>query len=248
MYKNKQIIITGGCNGIGRAIAEAFLAQGAKVSVIDIDKEAGEEFAGAFENLCFFCGDIAEKTALESFVNSIKSPVDCVINNACLSAGGVLSDCSYGRFEYVQKVGVTAPYYIVSLLLSRKLLAKGASIINVSSTRAFQSQADTESYSAAKGGITALTHALAVSLAGKARVNSISPGWIETGKGIKHSKEDKSQHPAGRVGMPKDISETVLFLCDNEKAGFITGQNFIIDGGMSSQMIYHGDKGWTLKN
>ena len=251
-FKNKHIIVTGGANGIGRCISETFSREGAEVTVIDIDKHAGEQLQKRCENLRFYHGDIAEKTVLEHFVNSLNHPVDCLINNACVSRRGLLSACSYNDFEYIQRVGVTAPYYLTSLLLQTQLLAEGAVIINISSTRAYQSQQDTESYSAAKGGITALTHAMAISLAGKARVNSISPGWIETADyhesaaNPQHSEQDKRQHPCARVGKPEDIAEMVLYLCSN-KAEFITGENITIDGGMSRLMIYHNDFGWTLK-
>ena len=253
MKPNIHVAITGGANGIGRCIAEAFLCTDATVSVIDNDKAAGEALLRRFERLHFFHGDIAQKTVLEAFADSLDHPVDCLIHNACLSQGGLLSGCSFEDFEYVQRVGVTAPYYLTSLLLRHELLAPGASIVNIASTRAFQSQPDTESYSAAKGGIVALTHAMAVSLAGKARVNCISPGWIETAawhEGAEppsHSNLDHRQHPAGRVGRPEDITGMVLFLCDNDRAGFITGENIIIDGGMSKLMVYHDDCGWQLK-
>jgi len=248
-FKNKHAIITGGANGIGRCIALTFLREGAQVTIVDIDKSAGEKLQSCNDNLRFFHGDIAEKGLLEQFANALGKPVNYLINNACIGRGGLLSDCSYEDFEYVQRVGVTAPYYLTQLLLQRNLLAPNASIVNISSTRASQSQPDTEAYTAAKGGISALTHAMAVSLAGKARVNSISPGWIETANDnaatAKHSAEDNRQHPAGRVGTPEDIAEMVLFLC-SEKAGFITGENITIDGGMSKLMVYHNDHGWKL--
>jgi NAD(P)-dependent dehydrogenase (short-subunit alcohol dehydrogenase family) len=244
-HTSKFIVITGGANGIGRCITESFLNAGAYVVIIDIDKAAGEALQSRFPKLCFFHGDIAEKATLEAFTDTIARPVDALINNACISRKGLLSGCSWDDFEYVQHVGVTAPYYLTSLLLRKNLLADGASIVNIASTRAFQSQPDTESYSAAKGGIIALTHAMAVSLAGKARVNSISSGWIETTGISQHSAQDKYQHPAGRVGKPEDIAGMVLYLC-SEQAGFITGENITIDGGMSRLMIYHGDCGWKL--
>ena len=243
-FTNNHAIITGGANGIGRCIAEAFLAAGAKVTVIDIDQAAGENLQCNSPGLRFFHGDISEKAALERFVGSLGCPVDFLINNACLNRRGLLSGCGWEDFEYVQRVGMTAPYYLTSLLLQKNMLSKGASVVNISSTRACQSQPDTESYSAAKGGIAALTHAMAVSLAGRARVNCISPGWIETADSD-HSPQDKAQHPAGRVGRPEDIAAMVLFLC-SEQAGFITGENITIDGGMSRLMIYHGDGGWQL--
>jgi len=248
-FKNKNIVITGGANGIGRCIAETFLKAGAKVTIIDIDKSAGDKLQTRHKNLHFFQGDIAEKETLERFVSTLNLPIHCLINNACTQQRGLLSHCTYEDFEYVQRVGVTAPYYITSLLLQKNGLAANASIVNISSTRANQSQPDTESYSAAKGGISALTHAMAVSLAGKAKVNAINPGWIETANYHNnaepplHSKQDNQQHPAGRVGMPEDIAEMTLFLC-SEKAGFITGESITIDGGMSKLMIYHNDDGW----
>ena len=248
-FKNKHAVITGGANGIGRFIATAFLREGAAVTIIDMDKGAGERFAAQRENLRFFHGDVADKSALETFVRTLGRPVDCLINNACMNHGGILSPCSYEDFEYIQRIGVTAPYYLSSLLLQSDLLAKGASIVNIASTRAFQSQPNTESYSAAKGGIVALTHALAVSLAGRVRVNAISPGWIDcdTVEEISVSAPDNIQHPAGCVGTASDIAEMTLFLC-SDKAGFIAGENIVIDGGMSKLMVYHGDNGWRFDN
>ena len=244
-FRNKYIVITGGANGIGRCVAETFLNKGATVIIIDIDKKAGETLQNHCEKLLFFHGDIAEKSVLEDFVNSLNHPVNYLINNACISRKGILSSCSYEDFEYVWRIGVTAPYCLTSLLFQKSLFAPDAAVINISSTRAYQSQADTESYSAAKGGISALTHALAISLSGKVRVNSISPGWIETST-TEHTERDNKQHPAGRVGKPADIAEMVMFLC-SDKAGFITGENITIDGGMSRLMIYHNDCGWKLE-
>ena len=251
-FTNKHAVITGGSNGIGRCIAEAFLREGAAVTIIDIDKKAPEDAQ-------FFHGDIADKATLEAFAASLKQPADYLINNACISRKGLLSGCTYEDFEYVQRVGVTAPYYLTSLLMQNNLLIPKASIVNIASTRAFQSHPDTEAYTAAKGGIIALSHAMAVSLSGKARVNSISPGWVdrradslrgETGGNICESPElseqDHRQHPAGRVGTPEDIAGLVLYLC-SDSAGFITGENITVDGGMSRQMIYHNDHGWKLE-
>lgn len=251
LFEGKHAVVTGGANGIGRCIAEAFLNEGADVIVIDTDESAGENLRNRFARLLFFPGNIAEKAVLERFADYIGQPVDCLINNACVSRRGLLSGCSYEDFEYVQRVGVTAPYYLTGLLLTKNLFAPNASIVNIASTRVCQSQPDTESYSAAKGGISALTHAMAVSLAGKARVNSISPGWIETAAyrdetvPPEHTKQDRRQHPAGRVGTPEDIAAMVLYLC-GDQAGFITGENITVDGGMSRLMIYHNDHGWSL--
>ena len=154
-----------------------------------------------------------------------------------------INECSWDEFSYALAVGVTAPFYLTKLLAPH--FAPGASVINLSSSRDRMSQPQTESYSAAKGGIAALTHAMAVSLAGKARVNSISPGWIDT-TGSEFTGPDALQQPVGRVGKPDDIAEMILFLC-SEKAGFITGENICIDGGMTKLMIYHGENGWTYQ-
>ncbi|MDD4315731.1 MAG: SDR family oxidoreductase [Clostridia bacterium] len=233
MFKDKIAVVTGGANGIGKAIAKQFAALGAKVAVIDI-KENG-----------YFVGDIADKAVLERFAAKVIKDFGCVdflINNAPPAMHGI-ADCTYEQFENALAVGVTAPFYLAKLF--DKHFANGASIINISSSRDRQSQPNTESYTAAKGGISALTHALAVSLAGRVRVNSISPGWIDA-TGTDYGGADAAQHPAGRVGKPEDIAEMVMFLC-SDRAGFITGENICIDGGMTKQMIYHGDHGWTLK-
>ncbi len=140
-------------------------------------------------------------------------------------------------------VGVTAPFYLSQQLFP--YFNEGAAIVNISSSRDRMSQPQTESYTAAKGGISALTHAMAVSFAGKVRVNSISPGWIDTAF-TEYTGADAVQQPAGRVGNPLDIANMVLYLC-SEKAGFITGENICIDGGMTRQMIYHNDFGWKLE-
>ena len=238
-YKSKTAVITGGANGIGRCIAEFFMNAGAKFAVID-------KADTAINCDLYFHGDIADEQTLIDFVGKVKNKfgsVDYLINNACMSRGGILSGCGYDDFLYVQKVGVAAPYILTKLLLP--YFKPGASIVNIASTRAFQSQPDTESYSAAKGGIVALTHAMAVSLAGRVRVNCISPGWIDTAENPEHSEQDKRQHPVGRVGTPADIADMVLYLC-SDSAGFITGENITIDGGMSKLMIYHGDHGWNL--
>ena len=153
-----------------------------------------------------------------------------------------IAECGYEDFEYALKVGVTAPFYLSKLFAPH--FAEGASIVNISSSRDRMSQPQTESYTAAKGGISALTHALAVSFAGRVRVNSVSPGWIDNQFTV-YDGADAVQQPVGRVGKPTDIADMVLYLC-SDMAGFITGENICIDGGMTHQMIYHGDHGWTL--
>lgn len=258
IFENKHAVITGGANGIGRHIAKAFLAEGARVSILDIDDVNGTLFANANENLTFYNCDISQKSNIDEFYEQIddQNGIDFIINNAAMSSRGILSGCSWEEFERTQRIGVTAPFYISSVALKRGLLKTQASIINIVSTRAKQSQPDTESYSASKGALLSLTHAMSSSFSGYVRVNAISPGWISIPKSDTNeystseesdSDEDHAQHTTGRVGTPKDITEMVLFLCNPEKAGFITGQNLIVDGGMSKLMVYHGDHGWEYR-
>lgn len=230
-FNGKIAVVTGGAHGIGKAIAEAFRREGAAVHVIDI--QPGD----------WFVGDVSDKTALERFAAYVieqSGHVDYLINNALPLMKGI-NECSWEDFTHALAVGVTAPFYLTKLLMPH--FAPGASIINIASSRDRMSQPQTESYTAAKGGIAALTHALAISLAGKVRVNSISPGWIDTTES-EITGSDALQQPTGRVGKPEDIAEMVLFLC-SDKAGFITGENICIDGGMTKLMIYHGEHGWT---
>ena len=233
MFKGKIAVVTGGANGIGKCIAEQFEKNGAAVCVID--KAEGDHFVG----------DISEKNTIERFADNVISRygrIDFLVNNALPITKGI-NECSYEDFEYALRVGVTAPFYLSKLFAP--YFRDGSSIINISSSRDRMSQPQTESYTAAKGGIASLTHALAVSLSGRVRVNSISPGWIDTSY-KKYDGPDASQQPAGRVGNPLDIAEMVMFLC-SDKAGFITGENICIDGGMTRLMIYHGDNGWKLE-
>lgn len=231
-FQDKVVVITGGAQGIGKGIADEFRKEGAHVCIID--KQQGNHFVG----------DIADKIVLETFAEQVivkHGKVDYIINNALPIKRGI-DECSYEEFQYAMNVGVTAPFYLVKLL--SRHLAPSACIINISSSRDRMSMPQTESYTAAKGGIAALTHALAVSLAGKARVNSISPGWINTDD-TNIEGSDAQQQPVGRVGNTLDIANMVLFLC-SDKASFITGENICIDGGMTKLMIYHGEHGWEF--
>lgn len=233
MFQNRVVVVTGGAKGIGKTIADEFRKAGAHVCVIDLLKND------------YFVGDLAEQTVLDAFADKVIADygrVDVLVNNALPLMKGI-DECTYEQFNYALRVGVTAPFYLTKRFAP--YFVPGASVINISSSRDRMSQPQTESYTAAKGGISALTHALAVSLAGKVRVNSISPGWIDTDFTV-YDGADAVQHPAGRVGNPLDIANMVLFLC-SDKAGFITGENICIDGGMTRQMIYHNDFGWKLQ-
>ena len=232
MFENKIAVVTGGAKGIGKAIADEFRKAGAAVCVIDLLPND------------YYVGNLADQAVLEDFAHKVIADyghVDYLVNNALPLMKGI-GECTYEEFNYALRVGVTAPFYLTKLFAPH--FAPGAAIVNISSSRDRMSQPQTESYTAAKGGISALTHALAVSLAGKVRVNSISPGWIDTNYTV-YKGPDAVQQPAGRVGNPLDIANMALYLC-SDKAGFITGENICIDGGMTRLMIYHNDFGWTL--
>ena len=233
-FKDKVVVVTGGAQGIGRCCAECFEREGATIHVIDVKDGP------------WFVGDLSDKATLERFAAEViakSGRVDVLVNNAMPLFKGI-DECTYEEFTYAQAVGVVAPCYLAKLF--KEHFSQGASIINISSSRDRMSQPQSESYTAAKGGIAALTHALAASLAGRVRVNSISPGWIDT-TGKTYDGPDAAQHFAGRVGNPMDIANMVLYLA-SDKAGFITGENICIDGGMTRNMIYHNDFGWRLEN
>lgn len=232
-FEGKITVVTGGAHGIGKAIADGFRSEGAVVHIIDI--KPGD----------WFVGDVGNKDILERFAEYViqqSGHVDYLINNALPLMKGI-GECTYEDFSRALAVGVTAPFYLTKLLTPH--FAPGASVINISSSRDRMSQPQTESYTAAKGGIAALTHAMAISLSGKVRVNSISPGWIDT-TDADIGGADALQQPVGRVGKPEDIAEMTLFLC-SDKAGFINGENVCVDGGMTKLMIYHGEHGWEYR-
>lgn len=231
MFRDKVAVITGGAAGIGKCIREEFEKAGAKTCIIDVADNPS------------FVGDVGDEAALRRFGEKVVAEhgrVDFLIHNAPPLFKGVAA-CSYAEFNYALRVGVSAAFLLAQLFLP--YFAPGASIVNISSTRDRMSQPQSESYAAAKGGLAALTHALAVSLAGRVRVNSISPGWIDTAC-TAYEGPDALQQPAGRVGNPLDIAHMALFLC-SDKAGFITGENICIDGGQTRLMIYHNDCGWS---
>lgn len=232
-FEGRVAVITGGGHGIGRATALAFVREGATVHIMD--RQNGD----------WFVGDVGRKEDLERFAESVlqkSGHVDFLVHNAPPQMKG-MGACTWEEFSCALSVGVTAPFYLTELFMDH--FAPDASVVCISSSRDRMSQPFTESYTAAKGGISALTHAMAVTLRGKARVNSISPGWIDT-TDSEITGPDASQQPVGRVGKPEDIAEMVLFLC-SRRAGFITGENICIDGGMTRQMIYHGEHGWTYE-
>jgi len=232
-FENKVVVITGGAHGIGLCTADEFKKYGAHVCVIDCVE--GDHYVG----------DVGNKDVLESFARMVIEKygrVDVLVNNVPPQMHGI-DNCTWEQFQNAMNVGVTAPFYLCKLFLP--YFSQGASIINISSSRDRMSQPQTESYTAAKGGIAALTHALAVSFAGRVRVNSISPGWIDT-EYLVYEGPDAIQQPVGRVGNPLDVANMIVFLA-SDKAGFITGENICIDGGQTKQMIYHGDHGWTFK-
>lgn len=244
---NRGVIVTGGGHGIGKQICLDFIHAGDMVCFIDIDEKRSEVFEKEHPNLYFFHGDVADPLTLKEFVGFAMDKmrrIDILVNNACCSNNkGILSSASYEEFDYTLSVGLKAPYEL-SRLCKDELIKNKGRIINIASTRAFQSEPDSEAYASAKGGIIALTHALAISLGPDVLVNCIAPGWINVTEQQEFSREDCAAIPAGKVGTPKDISNLVLFLCEQD---FITGETIVVDGGMRKRMIYHGDWNWFYK-
>lgn len=251
--QGKVAIVTGGGQGIGAAICESFCQNGIKVVIAEIDEEAGLEREKLLKEkgfeVLFINTDVADENSVKKMVDQaikIHGKIDILVNNAAISSTKSIFNRTFEEWNRVIQVNLSGPY-LCSKYCAENMKENGGIIINIASTRAFQSEPDTEPYSASKGGVVALTHSLAISLAQLGiRIVSISPGWIETSNWKKKSQKtepilreiDHSQHPAGRVGNPLDIANLCLFLVDNEKAGFITGVNYIVDGGMTIKMIY----------
>ncbi|ALC18222.1 NAD(P)-dependent dehydrogenase, short-chain alcohol dehydrogenase family [Desulfuromonas soudanensis] len=248
--KRRVAVITGGAQGIGRGSAQAFLAAGYRVVIADCDGEAGEEavreLAGG-ERVRFVETDVASEKAVERLVETTLTEfgvLDVLINNAGIMVRSPLAELTQEAWQKVLAVNLTGPM-LCARYAAPHLREGGGAIVNIASTRALMSEPDTEAYSASKGGLLALTHALSVSLGPEIRVNAISPGWIDVGPWQKSSSRttdvpgaaDHRQHPAGRVGTPEDVANLALFLADPVN-GFITGQNFVVDGGMTKKMIY----------
>lgn len=248
--KKKHVIITGGAQGIGKQSVISFLEKGYSVTVAEVDNEAGQEAITEFgkygEVQLISCNVSVEEDVKNTIHEALKfaGRIDVVINNAAIAANKPVTELSLQDWNSVLGVNVTGAFLFAKYAAPHLKKTKGV-IINLCSTRAFMSEPDTEAYSASKGAIYSLTHALAVSLGPDVRVNCISPGWIEvsdlkkkaTKKELQLSEADHLQHPAGRVGNANDIARLLLFLA-NEENNFITGQNFIVDGGMTRKMIY----------
>ncbi len=246
--QDRVVFITGAAWGIGQALAAAFLDTGARVAFIDRDGEAGraaERELATRGNVRFIEADVSDEVAVALAVEQVLDRfgrLDVLINNAGLCLRKPLRELSLAEWQRVLDVNLTGAFLCARACAGELMRRKGV-IINIASTRAVMSEADTESYAASKGGLVALTHALAVSLGPDVRVNSISPGWIDVsvwrpgGFQEKLSEADHRQHPAGRVGVPADVARLALFLADPSN-NFLTGQNLTLDGGMTRKMIY----------
>lgn len=247
---SKTAIITGGGQGIGRGIAQKFIEGGYRVVVAEIDLEAGEEAVGPLKGsgeAIFVETDVSSEESVQMMISRTMGAfgrIDVLVNNAGVMSHASIDDLSLESWNRVLGTNLTGPF-LCAKHASAHLRRRRGSIVNISSTRALMSEANTEAYSASKGGVVALTHALSISLGPEVRVNCISPGWIDASelkKGsirrtAKLSDEDQIQHPCGRVGRVEDIASMAFFLA-SEQAGFITGANIVIDGGMTRKMIY----------
>lgn len=250
VLKDKVAVITGGAQGIGRCLAERFLREGCRVLVADIDEEAGERTErelGGWGEIRFIHVDISNEEEIRSLVEAGAGTfggLDILVNNAAVMVRKPIEELSLAEWERALRVNLTGAF-LCAKHLAPELRRRGGVILNIASTRAQMSEPDTESYAASKGGLVALTHALALSLGPEVRVNCISPGWVDVSGWHKEgragqevlSEQDHRQHPAGRVGVPEDIASLAVFLAGPE-SGFITGANFVVDGGMTRKMIY----------
>ena len=243
---NRGVVVTGGAHGIGKQICFDFINAGDQVCFIDTDEKRSLDFVNQTPGLFYYNGDVADPKVLKSFIEFALEKlkrIDVLVNNACRGNKGILSGLTYEEFDNTLSIGLKAPFEL-SRLCKDELKKNRGRIINIASSRAFQSEPDTEAYASAKGGIVALTHALAISLGPEVLVNCIAPGWINVTEQEEFSQEDVAAIPAGKVGTPEDISKMVTFLCDQD---FITGETITVDGGMNKRMIYHGDWNWHFK-
>jgi NAD(P)-dependent dehydrogenase (short-subunit alcohol dehydrogenase family) len=240
--EGRSVLITGGAKGIGRATAQHLLGEGWSVVIVDADRDAGaaalRDLGAAGERLRFEAADVGEEAAVEGAVAATIAAfgrLDAVVSNAGIMVRKPVTELGLAEWQRVLATNLTAAFLLAKHGAAHLRRAKGA-MVTIASTRARQSEPDTEAYSATKGGLVALTHALALSLGPEVRVNCVSPGWIDT-TGGPLSAEDHAQHPVGRVGRPEDVAALVSFLIGPE-SGFVTGAEFVVDGGMTRKMIY----------
>ncbi len=248
----KVVAVTGGGQGIGLCLVSTFAQRGAKVAFCDINVKNGRhwerKFTEAGLEVVFVPADLSNASDTRKFAERTLheyNRADVLINNAGITDFGQ-PFLQRPLKEWTQRISVNlTSYWLCAQLFAPELIKSKGCIINIASTRAFMSEPDTEPYSASKGGIVALTHSLAITLGHRGvRVNCVSPGWIDTSawrlgpSKPKLRRIDHLQHPVGRVGRPEDIAEACLFLASSRSAGFITGQNFVVDGGMTRKMIY----------
>ncbi|MDX9972812.1 MAG: glucose 1-dehydrogenase, partial [FCB group bacterium] len=249
--ENKVAIVTGGAQGIGMATSMAFAEAGAHVFVVDVDEEAGAELAAmtsaAGHAVTFIKGSVAEEDDVAAFCARVAreaGAIHVLINNAGVMDTADLTERPMDAWDRILGINLRGPYMCAKYAAPH--MPQGSAIVNIASTRALMSEPNTEPYSASKGGLLALTHSLAISLAPRRiRVNCICPGWIDTARWkkksqrteLQHSARDHGQHPVGRIGEPNDIAQACLFLADGDKSGFMTGANIVIDGGMTVKMI-----------
>lgn len=234
-------LVTGGASGIGRAIAHRLLDDGWTIGVIDLpDSGLNRIFPPRSRKVLAVEGDVRNEEALSDAVEAILhrfGRLDAVVSNAGIMIRKPIRRLTLAEWHRVIDTNLTAAFLLARAAQTPLRKARGA-FVTIASTRALMSEPDTESYSASKGGLLALTHALAISLGPQVRVNCVSPGWIETKDYAALRRKDHSQHPVGRVGKPQDVAEVVVWLLDRERSGFVTGANFVVDGGMTRKMIY----------
>ena len=234
-------LVTGGANGIGRAIVRHLTGDGWRVGVLDLPGSGlHRAFPRGARHVTLIEGDVGiEETAPRAVAAILDrfGRLDALVSNAGIMIRKSLRRLTLAEWHRVLDTNLTATF-LLARAAEKPLRKAHGSIVTIASTRALMSEPDTESYSASKGGIVALTHALAVSLGPDIRVNCVSPGWVETKDQGALRRKDHAQHPAGRVGKPQDIAEMVFWLLDRERSGFVTGANFVVDGGMTRKMIY----------
>ncbi|HSJ41863.1 MAG TPA: SDR family oxidoreductase [Xanthobacteraceae bacterium] len=234
-------IVTGAARGIGRAIAHHLLDGGWHIGAVDLPQAGLKRSYNRYgRNVVLIEGDVADEETARRAVKAVTEKfnrLDALVSNAGVMVRKPLRQLTLGEWRKVLDTNLTATF-LFARAAERPLRAAGGAIVTIASTRALMSEPNTESYSASKGGLLALTHALAISLGPDVRVNCVSPGWIVTKPGEKLRRKDHQQHPVGRAGWPQDIAEMVAFLLDGKRAGFITGTNVVVDGGMTRKMIY----------